>query len=241
MRRRRHPDRLDSPTGGLPGTSIRVISPWARLVSAGRFTLKPRSTLTEVAPRAFEVALHYASAISAGAFGQVVDHDRAVGVPVRTTAGSELPEAARHALAELASKSVTVLNARARAATLRCPTPARERIETYAILDAAVASDGWFIAARLTWPLDDFRDGDCPRRHDRIVLAVEDDGQDEMGLFRLSFDDIEGAALRVAVRDSLLQTLVLRPAFGAGDASRFTAEISSSIPRSGDHGSTPTP
>lgn len=196
--------------------------------------LKPETSFHEVAPRVFEVALHYSNAISAGVFGQVVEHDRAASMPVRPVAGRELPPHARDAFHGLAARSITTLNARARTATLPCRRAERDRLDTYAVLDAAVGREGWFVAARLTWPLYDFRDNECVRGLDHIVLAVENDHEDELELFRLTYDDVEGAALRAVTRDSLLQALVLRPGFGAGHPDLRVPRFSRSIPHSGD-------
>ncbi len=192
--------------------------------------------MTEVAPRLFEVALHYTRAISAGAFGQVMLHDRAAGVPVHTVGGSELPPGARGAIEELVGRELTVLNARARTATLRCPRGERERIDTYAVLDAAIGRDAWFAACRVTWPMADFRDNDCAQRHDRIVVAVDDDEHGDVGLYRLSYDDVEGASLRVVVRDALLRSLVLGPAFGSGPRHSGPAGFAGSAPPAGEAG-----
>lgn len=186
--------------------------------------------MTEVAPRLFEVALHYARAITAGVFGHVMLHDRAAGMPVHTVGGRELPLRARGVIEELVAREITVLNARARTATLRCLRGERERIDTYAVLDAAIGRAGWFAACRVTWPMADFRDNECAQQHDRIVVAVDDDEYDDVGLYRLSYDDVEGASLRVVVRDALLRSLVLGPAFGSGPPHSGPAAFAGSAP-----------
>lgn len=181
--------------------------------------------------------MHYASSISRRTFETVIEHDTAAGFAVREVAGRELPPVARRGLQALAHGRLTVLQASGHTATLRCERPPRDVVDTYAVLDSVVAGERWFLSSRLVWRQHDFADVDAARVHDRIVIAGEcgdaEDG-DDAGLYRLTYDDVEGAAIRKAVRDLLLRELVLRPAFE--DHLRSERSVVR-VPRSGDDGS----
>ena len=183
--------------------------------------MKTRRAITEVAPRAFEVALHYASALAGGGFATTLRHDRAAGFPVDAVGGDDLPDAVRQAVEHVAAGRYAVIDARLRTATLQCIAPAgHERLESFALIDATVGGEAWFLATRLVWPAVSFTDTACALAHDQIVIVVDDGQVGDTGvrIVRLVCDEIKAVVLRRVVRDALMRDLILRPAFGSGES-----------------------
>lgn len=176
--------------------------------------MRPREVFNEVAPRVFDVALYYASALARGGFSTALRDDRVAGLGIEELGADALPAAARRAVQHLTAGRHSVIQSFLCTTAMPCGDPSSELDdpERCAVLDAAVGGERWFLAARLYWLADSFSDTAGTRRHDQIVIAVE--GPEAARVLRLRFDDAQGILLRRMVREALLRDVVLRPSFG---------------------------
>lgn len=188
----------------------------------------PGRGFVESAPRAFELALHFVSALHHRGFGVVLGHDRAAGHHVVDVPGERLAGLAPTALDELGHAEFSVLGARAwigrfdgrhvaglgRDGDGDADGVDEPCIASIAIIDAVLAGQGWCAAGRSAWSAPEFTETELARAHERLVVAVDDSRAETVTVCRVRGDDASAPPVLDLVRQIVLRELVLRPTFG---------------------------
>jgi hypothetical protein len=165
-------------------------------------------TFDEIAPRAFDLALHFTDALDDG-YGSVLAQSVVLGHRVQRARYGELPGLGHDALEAAGQGNFTVLGSRAWSGTMRC----REGSENVAVLDSVVAGLHWFMASRSVWRAEDLSDSRCSRSHESVVLTLDPPEAPEVSVYALGGRDSLTKAVLSVIRSVLLREAAVRPLF----------------------------
>jgi hypothetical protein len=183
--------------------------------------------MVEVAPRAFEIVLHFVAALRRGQLGTALGQDWAAGHRVVELSSATMPGAGA-ALCDLDAGCFTTLATRAW--SVGCPVSrwGAMATEAVAVIDTVTGGVGWAAASRLAWRPADFSPVPVSRLDQRLVLAIDDPTDEGMRVARLAGAKAEGSMS--TVRRAILREVVLGRTFvdeAPGEAGELLAELSS--------------